>query len=161
MGWSKLGEINHYQILSTFGKSSSPSSSLLVDWWRLESRFSDRRNGLDHQNEEGCDISQGSNSRGWVCSALMAEAIALHLGLSSATQQNLQSLHIFSDSLVLISALRSGQDLNEIAGVLHDIRNLATLFNPLSFNFISHTKNFQADLLAMSALSAFIVVENS
>lgn len=104
------------------------------------------------KNEDGVVLHRGSSNRLFVCSALMAEALAMREAFIKAKELNLQSIQLFSDSQVLVSALRSGLDVLEIAGVLHDIRNLATLFCPLSFNFIPRLDNRQADSLARATL---------
>ncbi|XP_033141077.1 uncharacterized protein LOC108870768 [Brassica rapa] len=104
------------------------------------------------KNEDGAVLHRGSSNRLFVCSALMAEALAMREALIKAKELNLQSIQLFSDSQVLVSALRSGLDVLEIAGVLHDIRSLATLFCPLAFNFIPRLDNRQADSLARAAL---------
>ncbi|KAL0897084.1 hypothetical protein Bca101_081045 [Brassica carinata] len=105
------------------------------------------------KNEEGWIICRGSSSRSHVCSALMAEALAIRKVVKKAKDLNLQGLNIFSDCQVLVSALREGRDVNEIAGILQDIKNLATLFYPLSFSCIPRLENSQADALAKAGLA--------
>ncbi|CAN6999058.1 unnamed protein product [Brassica rapa subsp. trilocularis] len=100
-------------------------------------------------------ITQGNASRDYTGSALVAEALAVKMALAKAKALNLEILQIFSDSSVLISALRSELELVEIAGILHDIKSLATFFSPLSFNFSPRTSNVQADSLAKSAIVSF------
>ena len=73
-------------------------------------------------------------SQALVGSALMVEALKLRSALLKAKELILLSFHIFSDSQVFTFTLRLGSVLNEIASVLHDVRSLATLFNPLSFS---------------------------
>ncbi|CAN7031404.1 unnamed protein product [Brassica oleracea var. botrytis] len=87
----------------------------------------------------------------------MAEALAVHEALRKAKELNLQSLQIFSDSQVLVSALCKGLDLNEIEGVQQDIKSLATLFCPISFSVISRLENSQADSLAKSGLDRLML----
>ncbi|KAG2239243.1 hypothetical protein Bca52824_090103 [Brassica carinata] len=94
-------------------------------------------------------------SRTLVGSALMVKALNLCSALHKAKEISLLSFHIFSDSQVFISTLRLGCVLNEIAGVLHDGRSLATLFNPLSFSFIPC--NVQAVSLAKASLDCMNV----
>nr|VDD32822.1 unnamed protein product [Brassica oleracea] len=109
------------------------------------------------KSEGGEVLCRGSSNRSHVGSALMAEALALREALRKAKDLNLHSLQIFLDSQVLVSSLCKGLDLNEIAGVLHDIKNLATLFYPLSFSFISRLENSQDDSLAKSGLDCFML----
>ncbi|KAF3535739.1 hypothetical protein F2Q69_00020545 [Brassica cretica] len=92
-----------------------------------------------------------------VRSALLAEALALREALRNAKELKLTSLHVFSDSQVLISALCERRDVNEIAGILTDVRNLATLFCPVSFSFIPRLENSQADSLARSGLARLLL----
>ncbi|CAN7011778.1 unnamed protein product, partial [Brassica rapa subsp. trilocularis] len=97
-------------------------------------------------------LCKDSASRTYVGSALIAEALAIRQALRAAAFLGLLTLNVFSDSLVLISALSSGSDLNEIAGILSDIRDFASLFDHLSFSHVSRTCNIVADSLAKSAL---------
>ena len=88
----------------------------------------------------------------------MAEALALREALKKAQELNLQSLQVFSDSQVLVSNLDAWMDLNEIAGVLQNVKSLATLLCPLSVVFIPRVENSQADTLAKSSLSRLLNV---
>ncbi|CAN7006898.1 unnamed protein product [Brassica rapa subsp. trilocularis] len=108
------------------------------------------------KNESGEVICRGSSYRPFVSSALMAEALALREALRKAQEPNLPSLQVYSDSQVLISTLGEGRDLNEIAGILQDVRNLATLFCHISFMFIPRLENSQADVLASSGLARLL-----
>ncbi|WZZ36738.1 hypothetical protein YC2023_020139 [Brassica napus] len=103
-------------------------------------------------------LCRGSSNRSHVCSALMAEALALRETLKKAQELNLQSLQVFSDSQVLVSNLDAWMDLNEIAGVLQNVKSLATLLCPLSVVFIPRVENSQADTLAKSSLSRLLNV---
>ncbi|XP_022574297.1 uncharacterized protein LOC106449154 [Brassica napus] len=98
-------------------------------------------------------LCKDSASRSYVGSALVSEALAVRNALRAAAALGLTTLNLFSDSLVLISTLLSGSDLNEIVGLLVDLRNLASLFNHLSFSHVSPTCNVMADSLAKSALA--------
>lgn len=73
--------------------------------------------------------------------------------LKQAKDLHIPCLHIYSDSQVLISTFCEERDLNEIAGILSDIRNLDTLFCPLSYSFIPRLENSQADSLARASLA--------
>lgn len=110
------------------------------------------------KNTKGEVICRGSSNRPFVSSALMAEALAMREALRKARDTNLKSLQILLDSQVLVLALSEGWDMNEIAGVLQDIRNLATLFCPISFTFVPQLENLQADALASSCLDRLLVV---
>ncbi|CAN7081178.1 unnamed protein product [Brassica oleracea var. botrytis] len=101
-------------------------------------------------------LCKDSTSRSHVSSALVSEVMAVKHALRSAAALGLVNLNLFSDSQVLISTLHSGSDLNEIAGLLLDIRNLASLFNHLSFSHVSRTCNVLADSLAKSALAKLV-----
>ena len=52
--------------------------------------------------------------------------------------------------------LPNGSDLNEIKCLLVDIRNLATLFSLLLFNFVRPTANCSAAALAKAALANIV-----
>uniref|UniRef100_A0A0D3DK41 RNase H type-1 domain-containing protein n=1 Tax=Brassica oleracea var. oleracea TaxID=109376 RepID=A0A0D3DK41_BRAOL len=106
-------------------------------------------------NEEGAVLCRGSSNMIYVGSALIVEALAMRDALKQAKDLLLPSLHIYSDSQVLISTLCEGWDLNEIAGILTDIRNLATLFCPISYSFVP--ENSQADSLARASLARLIM----
>ncbi|XP_056864290.1 uncharacterized protein LOC130511362 [Raphanus sativus] len=109
------------------------------------------------KNREGAVICRGSSNRTHVGSALIAEALALRNALKQAKDLLLPSLHIFSDSQVLVTTLCEGRDMNEIAGILTDIRNLATLFCPISYSFIPRLENTQADSLARASLARLVM----
>lgn len=103
-------------------------------------------------------LCRRSSNHSHVISALMVEALAMREALKKAKELKLQSLQVFSDSQGLIFTLCSGVGMNEIAGILQDIKILATLFFPLSFIFITRIENSHADALARSSLSRLLNV---
>ncbi|EOA27690.1 hypothetical protein CARUB_v10023843mg, partial [Capsella rubella] len=97
---------------------------------------------------------QGTASRPFVSSALVAEALALKAGIQEALAMGVSRLACFSDCLVLVQLLNSGGHVNEIDGVLEDIHNALGSFLSFSFHFIPRAENSQADALAKSALNS-------
>ena len=143
--------------ISPAGTRLNPTPSCCIDGaWQETSSVGGM--GWIIKNVDGEVLCRGSFARSHVCSALMAVALALREALRKAKELNLQCLQVFSDSKVLVSTLRSGLDMNEIAGVLQDIQFLATLFCPLSFIYIRRLEDSQADSLAKSSISRFINV---
>ncbi|KAG2241270.1 hypothetical protein Bca52824_096745 [Brassica carinata] len=91
----------------------------------------------------------------WSCQDAKEVSQALVDSALMAKELILLSFHIFSDSQVFTFTLRLGSVLNEIASVLHDVRSLATLFNPLSFGFIPCFDN--VDLFLVKSLECMNV----
>ncbi|KAL0741870.1 hypothetical protein Bca4012_083383 [Brassica carinata] len=85
----------------------------------------------------------------YMVSTFAVQILALQEALLSALCDRLSKLQVISDSNVFFFALRSGMDLNGIAGCLLDITNLATLFTPLSSKFHQCTAVCMAVTFAM------------
>lgn len=84
-----------------------------------------------------------------------AEFIALVTGLSYLVEHkmNKESLHIFSDSKIVISALEKNYVKNEVFKPhLHQLRSLLNQFEVYLVEWIPDTKNKGADNLARQAL---------
>ena len=82
----------------------------------------------------------------------MAEALAVKAAVTAAVSSHVSSLTVNFDSKNLILLLKTqGQDV-ALRGVLHDIHVLSRSFLSISFKFIPHLANVQADSLAKPAL---------
>ena len=79
-----------------------------------------------------------------------AEALALWQGLNLALKENILSLSVFGDSILIIQALNSHKNPAQVhlAHVLKKIRLLLTRFRKISFYHILRNLNSQADLEA-------------
>ncbi|CAL9240893.1 unnamed protein product, partial [Arabidopsis halleri] len=97
-------------------------------------------------------IHQGSSSRPFVSSALVAESLALKAAISAALALGASRVACFSDCQELMLLLNAEGHANEIDGIMEDIKLLKASFLSVSFHFIPRIENSQADLLAKSAL---------
>ncbi|CAE6050810.1 unnamed protein product [Arabidopsis arenosa] len=97
-------------------------------------------------------IHQGSSSRPFVSSALVAESLALKAAISAALALGVSRVACFSDCQELMLLLNAEGHANEIDGILEDIKLLILNFLSVSFHFIPRVENSEADLLAKSAL---------
>lgn len=79
-------------------------------------------------NHAGHALRQGSSSRRYVASALVAEALALRTALFVAVQAGVKDLVCFSNSRSLVALLRRKTLVNELQGILHDISLLCLPF---------------------------------
>ena len=97
----------------------------------------------------------------FVSSALVAEGLALLKAVRSGVSEEHRMVAFESDSAQLIRAINSGEGISELYGVIEDILSFASVFEFVSFSWISREKNVQADRLAKLALNAVEnVVEN-
>ncbi|KAF3562955.1 hypothetical protein DY000_02010986 [Brassica cretica] len=95
------------------------------------------------------NLSTVSEAHSHVSSALMAEAIAVHRAVVLTVYSNVRSLTVLFDSLSLIKLLKRGGTQPE----LFDIYHFMTMFDVISFDFISRIFNAEADSVAKSALA--------
>ncbi|CAH8274245.1 unnamed protein product [Arabidopsis lyrata] len=99
-------------------------------------------------------IQQGSSSRSFVASALVAEALAMKAAITAALALGVSRLACFSDCQVLVCLLAADGQANEIDGILEDIRRLCSSFLSCSFHHVSRMYNAEADSLAKAALAS-------
>ncbi|CAD5324845.1 unnamed protein product [Arabidopsis thaliana] len=97
-------------------------------------------------------VLQGSTSRPFVFSVLIAEALALKAVMCAALALGATRLACFSDCQELVFLLNSDGHANELDGILTDISRMVSSVFSVSFHFIPRVENFVADSLAKSAL---------
>lgn len=91
-----------------------------------------------------------SYSRRFISSALIAEALAVRSAVSMATSSNIKSLTVYSDSLVLISLLKTKESRPTLYGIVFDIYHFSRLFTNISFCYVPRLANSEADNVAKS-----------
>ena len=88
----------------------------------------------------------------YVNSPLVAEGLALREALQFCIEKDIRQLRCETDSLLLVNALTTGQQVTEIYGILADIGCLSLAFDSISFSWIQRNRNEEADALAKQAL---------
>ena len=106
----------------------------------------------------GLTLRQGTSSRRYVASALVAEALALKSALSDAVNAGVKDLICFSDSKSLVALLSGKSYVTELQGIISDISLLSLSLLSVTFKFVPRSCNMAADSLAKNAL---YVVSNS
>lgn len=91
-----------------------------------------------------------------VSSALMTEAIAVHRVVSLTVYSNVQSLVVLSDFLSLINLPKTRGYQFELFGIMFDIYRFISLFDVISFHFISRNFNSEADSVAKSVFAMYV-----
>ncbi|KAG5377977.1 hypothetical protein IGI04_025819 [Brassica rapa subsp. trilocularis] len=104
---------------------------------------------------EGAHRFQGTDTRRYIASALVAEALALKAGLSQAISSGIKDVICVSDSKCLIDLITGNKTVVALRGMLHDISVLSQSFSSISFRFIPRTCNEPADRLAKNSLFQF------
>ncbi|XP_018464249.1 uncharacterized protein LOC108835502 [Raphanus sativus] len=97
----------------------------------------------------------GSQTIDSVASPLVAEALALRLGLQTAASKGISEILFLSDCSTLIRAISSNSQIKEIFGILKDINQISSAFACSRFSHISRSQNRDADFIAKQALRAF------
>ncbi|KAG7578550.1 Zinc knuckle CX2CX4HX4C [Arabidopsis thaliana x Arabidopsis arenosa] len=102
----------------------------------------------------GSPVFKGTRFTPHVSSTLTGEALAVSAALSDALSRGFTKIHLKSDSKVLMDLIHSNEVVNELVGLLHDIRSLASLFTSVSFTFVPRAANTLADSLAKASLAS-------
>lgn len=97
-------------------------------------------------------ILQGSTSRPFVSSVIMAEALALKAAITAALALGVSRLACHSDCQDLTTLLNTDGQINELEGILSDIYSLKIDFISISFHFVPRKDNSEADALAKAGL---------
>ncbi|XP_013730853.1 uncharacterized protein LOC106434525 [Brassica napus] len=95
---------------------------------------------------------QGSTTQEFVSSPLVAEALALRLGIIAAANLGLPKIRMLSDNQTLIRAITNDMQIKEIFGIIKDIHQISTAFVDISFAFLPRFGNANADYLAKQTL---------
>ncbi|XP_056852225.1 uncharacterized protein LOC130501344 [Raphanus sativus] len=104
----------------------------------------------------GFCFHQGSATEDSISSLLMAEAIALRHGVTTAVELGLQKLIFLSDNQTLIRAINNDTQVKEIFGIVKDIQRLSSDSVGFTFSHISRSSNVAADSLAKRSLSSLL-----
>lgn len=124
--------------------------------WDAKSRHCDIGGILSGENT--ITLPNLCESRNHVSSALMAEAIAVHLAVATAVYSNIRSLEVLFDSLSLIKLLKNGGSQLEFFGIMFDIYHYLFYFDVVSCIFIFGNSNGESDSVAKSALSLAVII---
>lgn len=113
--------------------------------------------GLFSGHQSASRLPRLCESRPFVSSALMAEALAVRRVVMTATFTNIKRLLILSDSLTLINILRNKESRSALFGIVFDIYHFSSYFDVISFSHILRLSNCEADSIAKCALALFSV----
>ena len=106
----------------------------------------------------GAIVKKRSTIQDHVSSPIVAEALALRLGLIAAVNLNLTSIRMISDNQTLIRAINNDTQAKEIYGIVHDIQQISSVFVDISFSHLSRKNFVEVDLLAKSTLKGHHVI---
>lgn len=95
--------------------------------------------------------NKGTAVQDFVKSPLIAEALALRLGLIAAVNLDVDRIRMLSDNSTLIRAIKNDMQIKEIFGIVQDIQAIVSVSVDISFSFISRSLNTEADDLAKKA----------
>ncbi|XP_013650554.1 uncharacterized protein LOC106355088 [Brassica napus] len=87
-------------------------------------------------DRSGSIIKQGSTTQPFINSLIVAEALALRLGLIAAVNIDLTSIKMIFDNSTLIIAINKDMHAKEIYGIVQDIQQISSVFVDISFSLI-------------------------
>lgn len=105
--------------------------------------------GIFKGSEQG-KIQSFKDSRRYVESALIAEALAIRKAVLEAFMSNVDSLLVLSDSQTLVKLLKTKGSRTELSNILTDIYYFGSRLKACSFYHISRLCNVEADSVAKS-----------
>lgn len=97
---------------------------------------------------------QGATTQEFVASPLVAEALALRLGIIAAGNLDLQKIMMLSDNQTLIRAINNGMQIKEIYGIVKDIQQISSAFTDISFCFLPRLEIYGIVIRTTRASSA-------
>lgn len=103
-------------------------------------------------------IHKGAAPQDFVSTPLVAEALALRLGITAAVNLNLTKIRMVSDNQTLIRAINNDIQIKKIFGIVKDIQRITSVLVDISFSSISHDHNEEAGRLAKRAFSRSLSV---
>lgn len=121
----------------------------------VEQNYKESRPGLDNHQEHNAIIKQGSLTEDNVSSPIVAEALALRLGIIDAVKLEINRIKIFSDNLTLIRVINFETQAKELFGIIRDIHRISSVFIEISFHHISRNLICDVDQIAKQTLLSF------
>ncbi|KAG5378590.1 hypothetical protein IGI04_026432 [Brassica rapa subsp. trilocularis] len=79
---------------------------------------------------------KADSTQPFVNSLIVAEALALRLGLIAAVNVDLTSIKMISDNSTLIRAINNDMHAKEIYEIVQDIQQISSVFVDISFSLI-------------------------
>ncbi|XP_048605840.1 uncharacterized protein LOC125583248 [Brassica napus] len=102
---------------------------------------------------------RGATTQDFVSSPLIAEALALRLGIISAAAMEISDLQMLSDNQTVIKAINNDIQNPEIYGIVKDIQKISSGFVDITFSFVSRVFNGETDALAKTTLNRSSVMD--
>ena len=117
--------------------------------------------GLDwiFTDSTGACKHRGATTQEFVPSPLIAEALALRSGITTAVAMGVTDLQMLSDNSTLVRAINNDLQNSEIYGIVSDIHHISSPFVDIVFSQIPRSLNDDADALAKATLSQLSVMD--